>query len=324
MTNLEILDYRYITSWNLDLLLNDNSFNQNIQSNFPVIATTETGTNSQLQKNLIDRFSSGKKRGKPSEIQQSSADSTLLYVANNLKTNAECLLTNATCSSSSYALYLASLISLEKQLPVVVFCGDDLTSEFNLWRFNSFNALDQDTGIPFDKSSKGFKMGVGAALLLVKHPSVKSNIQPVALIKKFHFYTNPSLIANPGLVDDIVENLKSINFKTVNFWNAHATGTPVGDSVEYNVFNKLCNDSTPIVSYKHYIGHCISGSNVLEILLAIEDKNKNILRPNLIKQEKIFQDSRIIDSVQSWPGNNMIKASFGFGGRTSILEIEIY
>lgn len=323
MSSLEILDYRYTNSWNLDLILKDSTFNNNLKSNFPTIVTTETGVSPDAQSTVWQNFLSGKRRAKPSNIRQSHPDSTVSYVSQCLGTNKECFISNATCSSSSYALYLASLISMDRNLPVVVFCGDNLQSSFELWKFNSFGALDQDTGLPFDKSSKGFKMGSGAAVLLVKHPSVKFNIDPKAVIKQFNFYTNPFLVANPGSVSDIVKHFSDVNFTKTNFWNAHATGTPSGDAVEYEFFNSVCNDSVPIVSYKHYIGHCISGANSLEIIMAIEGKKNNCLLPNLISLDKINNDDRIITSPMTWPGNNMLKVSFGFGGRTSILDIEL-
>lgn len=324
MSSLEILDYRYIDSWDLDKILKDTSFNKNVEPNFPIIATTETGIVPHLQNTTLERFFSGKPKGRPKELYQTSPDSTLLYVAECLGTVSECFTSNATCSSSSYGLYLSSLISLEKKTPVVLFCGDSLTSKFNIWRFDSFGALDQDTGFPFDKSSRGFRMGSGAALLIVKHPDVKFNIDPLAIIKNFYFHTNPRLIANPGSVEEIIKFLNKINFKNYDFWNAHATGTPIGDMVEYEIFRSLCNENIPIVSYKHYIGHCMCGSNVLEILMAIDDKKQGILSPNIIKQESLVDDDRIITSPIKWPGNNMIKASFGFGGRTSLLEIELF
>lgn len=323
MASLEILDYRYTNSWDLDKILTDKTFNKNIQPHFPIIATTETGISPDLQNSLFDRFFAGKTRGRPKELYQTSPDSTLLYVAECLGTASECFISNATCSSSSYGLFLASLISLEKKTPVILFCGDSLNSKFNIWRFKSFGALDQDTGFPFDKSSKGFRIGSGAAVLIVKHPDIKFNIDPLAFIKNFYFHTNPKLISHPGSVEEIIQLFNNINFKNYDFWNAHATGTPVGDIIEYEIFKSLCNENVPIVSYKHYIGHCMCGSTVLEILMAIDGKKQGVLSPNIIKQEPIVNDNRIITSPIKWPGNNMIKASFGFGGRTSLLEIEL-
>jgi 3-oxoacyl-[acyl-carrier-protein] synthase-1 len=320
---LEILDYRYTFSWELDSILDDLTFKENLLTKFPLVVSTETGVNFSLLEKVWSDFIGHKKRGRPTEIRNSSADSTASYVAKKLNLKSQCFMINATCSSGSYALYTASLISLETNTPVVVFCGDSLTTQFDLWKFNSFGALDQQTGIPFDKSSKGFKMGSGAAILLVKHPSVKSTLDAKAVIKKFHFYTNPDLIANPGNINDLVNNFSDVNFKITNFWNAHSTGTPVGDLIEYDFFKNVCSDNVPIVSFKGYFGHCINGSNPLEIIMSIEGKDNNILKANKIVDDRIVNDDRIITIDQKWPGNNMIKATFGFGGRSSILEITL-
>lgn len=321
--SLEILDYRYTFSWNLDSILKDLSFNENILTNFPLVVSTETGIDSLCLEKVWSNFIGSKKRGRPSELRNSSPDSTTSYVAKALNLKSQCFTVNATCSSGAYALHTASLISLENNSPVVVFCGDDFTTNFEQWKFNSFGALDQQTGIPFDKSSKGFRIGVGAAVLIVKHPKVKYKLNAKSIIKNFHFYTNPELIANPGNVNDLISNFSKVNFKVANFWNAHSTGTPVGDITEYEFFKNVCSESVPIVSFKGHIGHCISGANILEIIMAIEGKNKNMLLANKIVNERIVNDDRIIINNQLWPGNNMIKASFGFGGKSSILEIEL-
>jgi 3-oxoacyl-[acyl-carrier-protein] synthase-1 len=323
LSTLEILDFRYTLSWELDTILTDVEFNNNLNQNFPLIVSTETGLDFRLQEKVWSEFLNNRKKGRPSEIRMSSPDGVASYVAKCLDLKSQCFMLNATCSSGSYALYVASLLSLDTNSPVVIFCGDNLTNNFDFWKFKSFGALDQQTGIPFDKFSKGFRMGTGAITLIVKHPMVQFNLDPKAIIKKFYFYTDPGLVANPGSVKDLVQAFSQVNFKSANFWNAHATGTAVGDFTEYNFFKNVSNESTPIVSFKGYIGHCINASNPIEICMAIEGKQKNILLANKIIGEKIVEDDRIIDSDQSWPGNNMIKASFGFGGRSSILEIEI-
>jgi 3-oxoacyl-(acyl-carrier-protein) synthase len=230
----------------------------------------------------------------------------------------------AECSSSSYALYTATLLSQQYNTPVFVFCADNMIEdELQMWRFNSFGALDQDSGRSFDDSSRGFKMGVGASLYLVKHPSVKHTLPTFATISNYNFYTNPSLIVNPGSTSELIDNIQGIDFNSIDLWNAHATGTPVGDRFEYDVFSTLVKHDAPIIGYKGYVGHCIAASGLIELGLMFDDCKNNQLRPNNILGKPIVDDPRIITESTSFHYRRILKANFGFGGKNVVCQIDI-
>jgi 3-oxoacyl-(acyl-carrier-protein) synthase len=228
----------------------------------------------------------------------------------------------AACASSLYAFYVAAMTSLDYQTPVVVFAGD-VASAYSIWHFRSFGACDQETGRPFDKSSLGFRMGTSMAMYIVKHPSVKSKLEPKAVIQDFAFFTKPELIANPGSVDEMIANLSHLNYKDIDFWNAHATGTLIGDQAEYEYFAKTIKQDIPIVSFKGHIGHCMAAAGAMEIAMALDCKKNNVLLPNVIVGEKFVNDDRIITEPTSFPYKKMLKASLGFGGTTIIAEIDL-
>ncbi len=318
----EILEYKTEMSWELEAFVSDPDFKSLIEPTWPLVATTFTGVVPNGDKLAYGDYVTGKKRGKPSILRGSTAHSTPSFVGEKLGLNRQIFNIHAACASSLYALYMASLISLEHQTPVVVFFGD-MASDYILWHFNSFGALDQESGRPFDKSSKGFRMGTGMALYIVKHPSVKSKLEAKAVIQNFSFFTKPELIANPGSVDEIINNLSNIDYKNIEFWNAHATGTPIGDMAEYQYFSKTCKQDIPIVSFKGQLGHCMAGAGAQEIAMALECKKNNLLLPNLITGERIVNDPRIITEPMSFSFKKMFKASLGFGGITIVSEIDL-
>jgi 3-oxoacyl-(acyl-carrier-protein) synthase len=230
---------------------------------------------------------------------------------------------NASCASALYALNQASMISLSYNTPVVVVCADNLQHPYELWRFKSLGALDNDSGRPFDSSSKGFKMGTGMCMFLIKHPDVKFNMPSKATITNFAFYTNHEF-TNPGTSDNIINNISGIDYSNIDFYNAHATGTPIGDIIEYEYFSKTIKGNVPIVSYKGHIGHCVCAAGGMEIALSLDGKRDNILLANNIVGDKIINDDRIITQNTSFPYKHMLKASFGFGGKNAIAKIDLY
>jgi len=319
----EILYHKHITDWELTKLLNNEKFISYLMPDYPLVIASHSGLTSET-KCQTDFFVNNKRRGRPSELRLCSQDSLASHVAKTFSLNSEVIRIQAECVSSLYALNTASMISQATNKPVVVFCADNLLSDdFDMWVFNSFGAMDQSTGRPFDNTSKGFRMGVGATLMLVKHPSVKHTLPTIATVSNFKFYTNPDLITNPGSVETIIQHLDGINFNTFDLWNAHATGTPVGDKVEYELFNQTINRDIPLIGYKSYAGHCMAGAGAIEISMMLDDYANNILRPNQILGEPIVNDDRIITEPTSFTYRKILKAGLGFGGKTVVCEIHL-
>lgn len=319
----EILEYKSQREWSLDSFLADPAFNSNFQLDWPLVVTTMSQVTAGNDVAAYTQFSEGKKRGKPSLLYYSTSNATSSYIGGKLGLTGPLVHIHAACAGTLYSFYIAALMSLDLQTPVVVFAGDNFKVDFNLWVFNSYGALDQNTGFPFDKSSKGFKMGLGTSMFIIKHPSVKSSLDVKAVIKSFNFYTRADLITNPGTSDDIISHFSHIDYKSIELWNAHSTGTPVGDIVEYEFFSKTCKHDIPIVGYKGHLGHCMSGAGGMEIAMMLDDKRANRLTPNLMPTEKIVNDDRIITESTSFNYRKILKTSLAFGGKTVVCEIDL-
>ena len=320
----EILNYQYSVDWNFENILTNFKQSVPLDPKFPLVISTMSSIGESNYEQAWTEYASGKRRARPSLLSKVSKGSIGTTAGNLLELSGQIVNTDSTCSGSLYALYLASLVSKDQNQPVVVLCCDDMTSNYHLWHFNSFGALDMQTGRPFDNSSKGFKMGRGIAVFLIKHPNVKYTRPVQAYISNFGFYTNPNLIANPGSVQDIITNLSNIDYTDIDLWNAHATGTPVGDQVEYEYFNAVCGDSVAIIGYKGYVGHCMSAAGAIEIAMMLEDRANNQLRPNIILGNKIVADPRIITEPTAFNYRTVLKASLGFGGKTAVAKIKLF
>jgi 3-oxoacyl-(acyl-carrier-protein) synthase len=318
----EILDYKTEASWDLDNFLSEPTFKSQIDPSWPLVVTTFSSVAENGPESLMGDFLAGKPRGKPSTLRSGTIHSTISRVGQQLGMSRQIFNVQAACASSLYALYVAAMMSLDSQTPVVVFAGDSAT-DYGIWHFRSFGACDQESGYPFDNTSKGFRMGTGMALYIVKHPSVKSKLDPKAVIQDFAFFTKPELIANPGSVDEIIANLLHLNYKNIDLWNAHATGTLIGDHAEYEYFSRTIKQDIPIVSFKGHIGHCMAAAGAMEIAMALDCKKNNLLLPNVIVGEKIVNDDRIIVAPTSFTYKKMLKTSLGFGGKTVVAEIDL-
>ena len=78
----------------------------------------------------------------------------------------------------------------------------------------------------------------------------------------------------------------------------------------------------PIVGFKGYIGHTMSACGLIEAAYGIEAIKHGYLQPNFSLDDPLSDDPRLITKKTALKGNIFMKASFGFGGRTSIAIIE--
>ena len=318
----EILEYKTEASWELESFLSEPNFKSLVNPDWPLVVTTLSPAIPGAAETVFGEYLAGKKRSKTSLLRGSQIHSTVSLVGEKLGHRRQIFNVQAACASSLYALYTAALLSLDNQTPVVVFFGDR-ADDHRIWHFGCFGACDQTTGRPFDASSQGFRMGTGMAVYIVKHPSVKSTLEPKAVIQDFAFFTKPELVANPGSVGEIIAGLSHVNYKHIDLWNAHATGTGVGDRAEYEYFATTIQRDIPIVSFKGQLGHCMAAAGAMEIAMALDCKKNNILVPNIILGDKIVNDDRIITEPTSFTYRKMLKASLGFGGKTIVAEIDL-
>ncbi|KAI7985330.1 hypothetical protein LOK49_LG14G00639 [Camellia lanceoleosa] len=69
----------------------------------------------------------------------------------------------------------------------------------------------------------------------------------------------------------------------VNYINAHATSTPVGDVAEVNAIKKVFNNTSEIKmnSTKSMIGHCLGAAGGLEAIASVKAINTGWLHPTI-------------------------------------------
>ena len=97
----------------------------------------------------------------------------------------------------------------------------------------------------------------------------------------------------------------------------------IGDDIELDVFQRVFeNIDIPIVSFKGYLGHTMSACGLIESAYGLEAVKNRYLQPNYNLSDPLSDDPRIINEAVKLKNNIFMKASFGFGGRTSIAIFE--
>eukprot|EP00882_Tetradesmus_deserticola_P000490 GHRQ01000541.1.p1 GENE.GHRQ01000541.1~~GHRQ01000541.1.p1 ORF type:complete len:454 (+),score=192.17 GHRQ01000541.1:95-1456(+) len=184
---------------------------------------------------------------------------------------------------------------------------------------------------PWDVDRDGFVMGEGAGVFVfesLEHAQKRgANIIAEylggAVTCDAHHMTDPRA-DGLGVSTCISLALKDagIEKEQVNYINAHATSTLVGDIAEVKAIKKVFTDTSHIKmnATKSMIGHCLGAAAGIEAVAVVKAITTGWLHPTL-NQNNLVEEVAGIDTVPNEKKQHTVTAgvsnSFGFGGHNS-------
>ncbi|EHL30466.1 beta-ketoacyl-ACP synthase II [Legionella drancourtii] len=190
---------------------------------------------------------------------------------------------------------------------------------------------------PFDQERDGFVLGEGAASFIIESldSALKRNATIYAEIIGFGIASDGYHVTEPdphgeGAYLAMKEALDDagIEAKTINYINAHATSTPLGDRVESIALERIFGEdigSVFVSSTKSLTGHACGAAGAIETAFCTLMLDKGFLPPafNLGKMDEDFRfRSPGISELQFQP-RIIMNNSFGFGGlNTSMILLK--
>ena len=107
-----------------------------------------------------------------------------------------------------------------------------------------------------------------------------------------------------------------ISASEIDYVNAHATSTPVGDGIEALVINEVLGNKVPVSSTKSMTGHECWMAGASEVVYSLLMMKDGFIAPN-INFESPDDDTAKINIVTQTQEQNIdcfLSNSFGFGG----------
>ena len=216
---------------------------------------------------------------------------------------------------------------------VVCGAGDAGTFRVALKYFNGIGALG-NKNMPFDDAREGFVMGDGAGVLILaskksveKYGSkVHATLYPAGIASDAFDQTSPAQDGR-GATLALCKVMGQLAFdKRIDAVSAHATSTPAGDIVEYNVLTKNVM-GVPIYAPKSKIGHTLAGAGILETIYAIESMKAGLI-PHIQNSNNTSMDiGRTLVKTNTLYKNKTtlrtLNNSFGFGGKCASQIVEV-
>ena len=234
------------------------------------------------------------------------------------------------CAAASQAI-AAGFWSVRRGESHIALVGghDSMDHPMGLLSFLVLGALSPNTCKPFDHGRNGFMLGEGAGMLVLE--SYEHAVGRGAPILAEILGAGSSMDAwNPtaphpdgvGAERAMRRALKdaSLSPESVDYVNAHGTGTPLGDVAESQAIHRLFGESVFVSSIKGAIGHCIAAAGAVEAVACV----------GMIEEGWMAGTTGLLSCDSECPSNNLstpcsvppnviVSNSFGFGGQNASL-----
>jgi len=241
------------------------------------------------------------------------------------------------CASGSHAVGLAYLlIKFGLQECIITGGGQEINKESmgNFDALNAFSVNEADpsrASRPFDRDRDGLvPSGGGATLILESYESAKRRGAPIlAEVIGYGFSSNGDHISVPNLEGpskcmSMAIKDAGLQASEIQYINAHATSTPVGDAKEAQAIFNIFGDRQPwISSTKSMTGHEMWMGGASEIVYSLLMMHNGFIAPNINFEnpDEYSAKLKIADKTIQQGFDIFLSNAFGFGGTNSTLIV---
>ncbi|KAI3511036.1 hypothetical protein L1887_18177 [Cichorium endivia] len=251
---------------------------------------------------------------------------------------------SAACATSNFCFCAAANHIREGKADLMIAGGvDAIIVPVELGGFIACRALSQGNhdphtaSRPWDKDRDGFVLGEGAGVLVMERldhamkrgAKIHAEYLGGAVNCDAYHITNPrsdGLCVSSCIRSSLVD--AGVSVEEVNYINAHATSTIIGDMAEVNALKKVFTNTTGIKmnATKSMIGHSMGAAGGLEAIATIKAIQTGWLHPtiNQFNPEPEVVFDTVANKKQQHEINVAISNSFGFGGQNSVIAFSAF
>ncbi|XP_023874241.1 3-oxoacyl-[acyl-carrier-protein] synthase, mitochondrial isoform X1 [Quercus suber] len=199
-----------------------------------------------------------------------------------------------------------------------------------------YNSAPQEASRPFDCGRDGFVIGEGSGVLVLEEleHAKKRGAKIYAEIRGYGMSGDAYHITQPhtdgrGAILAMKRALSQsgLHPNQVDYVNAHATSTLLGDAIEANAIKNVFSEhatsgALALSSTKGAIGHLLGAAGAVEAIFAVLAIHHGVapLTLNLTKPDIIFNDAFMpLTASKKMPIRAVLSNSFGFGGTNASL-----
>jgi len=205
----------------------------------------------------------------------------------------------------------------------------------------TYNDSPKTASSPFDTSRSGFVMSEGASILILEdlEHAIKRGAKIYGEIVGYGRSSDAYDMVSPlpdgsgaARAMQLAINDAQIKPEDVNYINAHATSTYIGDIAESKAIKKVFGDNvlsgkTLVSATKSMTGHMLGAAGAIEATIAILALDEQIIPPtiNIVNQDSECNFDIVANEARKVSGfEYALSNSFGFGGHNASLIFKLH
>eukprot|EP00871_Galdieria_phlegrea_P002014 jgi/Galph1/2813/GphlegSOOS_G1473.1 len=244
------------------------------------------------------------------------------------------------CATSNHAFSNAAMHIQRGEADLIVTGGSEASlTRVGLAGFTACRALSKrndepsKASRPWDTARDGFVMGEGCGVLIMESlehaeqrgaPILAEYLGAAQSCDAYHMTEpHPEGLGVRMCITNALQDA-GVAKEEVDYVNAHATSTPLGDMAEFRAVREVFGshkDKLKMNATKSMIGHCMGAAGALEAVATIKAIQTGKLHPSVnIDNLEASVDIDVVPNVaQDHPVRVAISNSFGFGGHNSVV-----
>ena len=291
------------------------------------IVSTGTSTGGLLEGEdyYFRRLVRGRRRARASRVLQQPTSSPSDAVARAFHLGGGVVSNATACASAGAAIGMAADYLRSGHADVAVAGGSDALCRLTYSGFNVLQAVDPEPCSPFGANRKGITLGEGAGYLVLERwedavargATILAELSGYGASCDAHHPTAPAEDgqgAQAAMRAALSEG--RLEPGSVDYVNAHGTGTTLNDSAESRAIIAALGMNVPVSSSKSYFGHTLGASGAVEAVITVLALQHQIAPPTLRLLETASDCP--LDYIPHTPRpmaiTNALSNTFGFGG----------
>jgi 3-oxoacyl-[acyl-carrier-protein] synthase II len=244
------------------------------------------------------------------------------------------------CTTSAQAMILGWELIQTGLYDVVIAGGADELHETSVAVFDNvmaastgYNDRPLESPRPFDKQRDGLVVAEGAGVVIMESEAhaQKRGQEILATFESGAYTCDATHMSQPqtqAMQTVMNTTLKRAGLEPhqIDYVNAHATATLLGDIEEARATTQVFGSKTPVSSLKGHLGHSLAACGTIESIASIEMLRRGLLIPNrnLAEPDPACGPIHLLQEPTPQNLSRLIKNNFAFGGVNTSLILARY
>jgi nodulation protein E len=299
-----------------------------------VVLGTCLGAEHTYEESYCALYEKGRSRVHPLTAPKGMPSAAVSQISMQFGINGPVFAVCSACSSAAHAIIQAHIMIQSGLVDVAIAGGSEAPLSLVLIKsFEGLRALSKDTCRPFSEDRSGLVLGEGAGVVVLESlehakkrgADIYAELLGYGMSSDAGHVTAPSVEGISRAISSALDTAK-INPSSVDYINAHGTGTQVNDVAESAAINSVFGNyagRVAVSSTKSMHGHTLGAAAGLELVATIRAIKDGIAPPtiNFTKAGEGCNLDYVPNEARCMNINFALSNSFAFGGLNAVLAV---